>query len=100
MSIEKCKLCEKDSTSWFFIHGHICQDCYMGVTSEMYFVSIIENRFPRLEFAFHNYEEAEKFCNYLNKKKHGCSSLNTIKVYDSSSQLIKNIDNSEVNNAT
>ncbi len=28
MSMEVCKLCEKESTPWFHINGHICQDCY------------------------------------------------------------------------
>jgi hypothetical protein len=26
--MEECKLCGKDSTPWFHINGHICQDCY------------------------------------------------------------------------
>jgi len=26
--MEVCKLCEKESTPWFHINGHICQDCY------------------------------------------------------------------------
>jgi len=28
MSMEICKLCNQDSTPWFHINGHICEDCY------------------------------------------------------------------------
>lgn len=28
MSLEVCKLCNQDSTPWFYIHGHICEQCY------------------------------------------------------------------------
>lgn len=28
MSLEPCYICCKDSTPWFHIDGHICQDCY------------------------------------------------------------------------
>lgn len=30
MSMEICHLCKQDSTPWFHINGHICQDCYLN----------------------------------------------------------------------
>jgi hypothetical protein len=30
MSTEICKLCNQESTPWFHINGHICQDCYQN----------------------------------------------------------------------
>lgn len=27
MSLETCKLCNKDATPWIHINGHICQNC-------------------------------------------------------------------------
>lgn len=31
MNLEKCGLCKKDSMPWFYVNGHICQDCYENV---------------------------------------------------------------------
>lgn len=28
MSMEKCQLCNQDSTPWKYINGHICEDCF------------------------------------------------------------------------
>lgn len=28
MSIENCELCNKESTPWVHVNGHICEDCY------------------------------------------------------------------------
>lgn len=33
MSLEICKLCDKEATPWFYVpgSGHICQDCYFAI---------------------------------------------------------------------
>jgi hypothetical protein len=31
MSLEKCELCQEDSTPWKYVKGHICEDCYQCI---------------------------------------------------------------------
>ena len=31
MSMEQCKLCEQEGTPWYFINGHICENCYYKI---------------------------------------------------------------------
>lgn len=51
-----------------------------------------ENQYSRLQFAFHNRKEAEKFKDYLDSKKGASSTMSTIcpmLIYDAAIQLMK-----------
>lgn len=52
MSTEDCKLCEKPSTPWFHINGHICQDCYSAALAWIK----IKDRLPEKDGRYLVYE--------------------------------------------
>lgn len=55
MSMELCKLCNQDSTPWFHINGHICEDCYYRDK----WISV-KDRFP---------EKVDQYIIFKNKQK-------------------------------
>lgn len=34
--MEECKICNDECTPWFYIHGHICEMCYMKAKQNCY----------------------------------------------------------------
>lgn len=50
MSIEICKICQNESTPYFHVNGHICEDCYYGaLENSNHWWRKVEDELPPIE---------------------------------------------------